>query len=82
MILVSAAHGNQGRLLVPKLLAAGLPVRACVQSQASAGRLRALGEQEVVVGDLSEPLLAAEAVHGVQKAWSSRSASRPTTCCR
>ena len=30
MILVTAAFGNQGRLLVPKLLEAGQPVRACV----------------------------------------------------
>jgi uncharacterized protein YbjT (DUF2867 family) len=69
MILVSAAHGNQGRLLVPKLLAAGLPVRACVQSQASAELLRGLGVQQVVVGDLSEPSVAAEAVRGVQKIY-------------
>ena len=40
MILVTAANGNQGRLLVPKLLAAGQHVRACVQSQASADVLR------------------------------------------
>ena len=52
MILVTAANGNQGRLLIPKLLAAEQPVRACVQSQASAEHLRALGVPEVVVGDL------------------------------
>ena len=62
MILVIAANGNQGKLLVPKL-----PVRACVQSQASAERLRALGVQEVVVGDISQPDVMAEAVRGVEK---------------
>lgn len=69
MILVTAANGNQGSLLIPKLLAANLPVRACVQSQASAGRLRALGVEEVVVGDISEPAVMARAVSGVQKIY-------------
>ncbi len=69
MILVTAAYGNQGRLLVPKLLAANLPVRACVQSAESAHRLRALGVAEVVAGDLSEPAVLAEAVNGVEKVY-------------
>jgi uncharacterized protein YbjT (DUF2867 family) len=69
MILVTAAHGNQGKLLVPKLLAAGQQVRACVQSQASAGRLRDLGVQDVVVGDISEPAVLARAIRGVQKVY-------------
>ncbi|HEY2794942.1 MAG TPA: NmrA family NAD(P)-binding protein [Micromonosporaceae bacterium] len=69
MILVTAANGNQGRLLVPKLLAAGLPVRACVRTEASAATLRALGVTDVVVGDLSEPTVAAAAVNGVAKVY-------------
>lgn len=69
MILVTAAYGNQGRLLIPKLLAADLPVRACVQSQASARWLRALGVQDVVVGDVSESAVLAEAVRGVDKVY-------------
>ncbi len=69
MILVTAANGNQGQLLVPKLLAADLPVRACVQSQASARHLHALGVQEVVVGDLSEPGTATRAVRGVDAVY-------------
>ncbi len=69
MILVTAANGNQGRLLVPKLLAAGLPVRACVQSDTSAEVLRDLGVTEVVVGDLSDPAIAATAVEGVTKIY-------------
>jgi uncharacterized protein YbjT (DUF2867 family) len=69
MILVTAAHGNQGKLLVPKLLAAGQQVRACVQSQASAGQLRALGVAEVVVGDLSEPAVLARAIRGAEKVY-------------
>jgi uncharacterized protein YbjT (DUF2867 family) len=69
MILVTAANGNQGRLLIPKLLAAGQPVRACVQSQASAEQLRVLGVPEVVVGDLSEPTVMAKAIAGVSKVY-------------
>jgi uncharacterized protein YbjT (DUF2867 family) len=69
MILVTAANGNQGRLLIPKLLAAGQPVRACVQSQASAEQLRALGVPEVVVGDLGEPAVRAQAIAGAAKVY-------------
>ena len=39
MILITAANGNQGQLLVPKLLAADQLVRACVRTQASAEHL-------------------------------------------
>jgi uncharacterized protein YbjT (DUF2867 family) len=69
MILVTAAHGNQGKLLVPKLLAAGQQVRACVRSQASAEQLRRLGVQEIVAGDISEPAVLARAIRGVQKVY-------------
>ena len=50
MILVTTANGNQGKLLVPKLLAADQLVRACVRTQASAEHLRGLGVHEIVVG--------------------------------
>jgi uncharacterized protein YbjT (DUF2867 family) len=69
MILVTAANGNQGKLLVPKLLAAEQPVRACIRSHASAEHLRALGVQEVVVGDISEPSVMATAIRGVEKVY-------------
>jgi uncharacterized protein YbjT (DUF2867 family) len=69
MILVTAAYGNQGRLLVPKLLAAGLAVRACVRTEASASALRGLGVTDVVVGDLADPAIAAAAVDGVAKIY-------------
>ena len=64
MILVTAGFGNQGKLLVPKLLAAGQRVRACVQSESSAQSLRALGVHDVVVGDISEPATMTRAVRG------------------
>lgn len=66
MLLITAANGNQGKLLVPRLLAAGESVRACVRSEESAARLRAIGVQEVLVGDLGEPDVAARAVEGVR----------------
>jgi uncharacterized protein YbjT (DUF2867 family) len=69
MILVTAANGNQGRLLVPKLVAAGHAVRACVQTEASAERVRALGALEVVVGDISRPEVMARALGGVRKVY-------------
>lgn len=40
MILVTAANGNQGKLLVPKLLTVGLRILARVLSASSAAVLR------------------------------------------
>ncbi len=69
MILVTAANGNQGKLLLPRLLAAGHPVRASVRSEASAAALRELGVADVVVGDLADPGVLAKAVAGVEKIY-------------
>ena len=43
MILITAANGNQGKLLVPKLLTASLRIRACVPSESCAAALRKSG---------------------------------------
>lgn len=67
-ILVTSANGNQGRRLVPKLLAAGHEVRAWVQSEASACELRALGS-EAFVGDLADPLQIAKAMRGAHSVY-------------
>jgi len=69
MILVTAANGNQGKLLLPKLVSAGLPVRASVQSPASADALHAAGVRDVVVGNLSDPDVLTRAVRGVEKIY-------------
>ena len=69
MILVTSANGNQGKRLTPKLLAAGHRVRGCVQSAASGERLRSLGVQDVVVGDLADPAVIARAVEGVDSVY-------------
>lgn len=69
MILVTAANGNQGKLLVPKLVTAGLTVRAAVQSPGSAALLRAAGGDDVVIGDISDPEVLRRAIRGVQKVY-------------
>lgn len=69
MILVTAANGNQGKLLLPKLLARGLPVRACVQSDESAATLRASGVDDVVVGNIADAVVRDRAFEGVTKVY-------------
>lgn len=69
MILVTAANGNQGKLLVPRLLAAGRPFRACVRSELSAQTLRAAGVTDLVVGDITGPDILARAMSGVEKVY-------------
>ncbi len=69
MILVTAAHGNQGKLLVPKLLAAGAELRACVRSDASARAVCDAGVSDVVVGDITDPQVLARAMNGVETVY-------------
>ncbi len=68
-VLVTAAAGNQGRMLIPKLIARGVPVRANVRSAASAAALRKLGVADVVAGDLADPDVQRAAVRGVSKVY-------------
>lgn len=69
MILVTAANGNQGKLLLPKLLAAGEPVRVVVQSTESAAALLSRGADEAVVGDLGDPRVRASVLEGVRAVY-------------
>jgi uncharacterized protein YbjT (DUF2867 family) len=69
MILVTAANGNQGKLLIPRLLAAGANIRACVRSEASERALRAAGVADIVLGDLSDPDVIARAMEGVEAVY-------------
>jgi uncharacterized protein YbjT (DUF2867 family) len=69
LLLVTAAHGNQGKILIPRLLAAGADLRACVRSDESARTLRAAGVTDLVVGDLSDPDILAQAMNGVEKVY-------------
>ena len=69
MILINAANGQQGKLLVPKLLTAGAEVRACVRSEQSATELRTAGVADVLVGEISDPALIKRAVNGVKSIY-------------
>lgn len=69
MILVTSANGNQGRLLIPKLLGRGLRVRAVVRSASSAAELREHGVQDVFVGDIADPQFIAAVVQGVASVY-------------
>ena len=53
-ILLTAAAGNQGKVLLPKLSALGHTVRAARVSAGRDDELLALGASEVFVGDLSD----------------------------
>ncbi|HEY0934871.1 MAG TPA: NmrA family NAD(P)-binding protein [Trebonia sp.] len=66
---MTAAHGNQGKILIPRLVAAGVVLRACVRSDESARTLRAAGVTDIVVGDRSSPDVLAQAMHGVEKVY-------------
>lgn len=69
MLLVTAAYGNQGKLLIPRLVEAGLPIRACVRTEDSARALRSAGVSDVVVGDITNAEVLARAMHGVEKVY-------------
>ena len=69
MILITAANGNQGKLLVPKLLATGVAIRACVRSDSSAEVLRAAGVTDLVIGDITTPNVLNRAMDGVEKVY-------------
>lgn len=69
MILLTSANGNQGKLLLPKLLVRGMAVRACVHSQASANRLEAQGVKDIVVGNIAEADVLERAFKGVRQVY-------------
>jgi uncharacterized protein YbjT (DUF2867 family) len=69
MLLLTSANGNQGRLLVPKLLAAGFSLRACVRSEESAAALKARGVTDVIAGDIADPEVLARALRGIEQVY-------------
>jgi uncharacterized protein YbjT (DUF2867 family) len=66
---VTAAHGNQGKFLIPRLLAEGRAFRACVRSEESARALRAAGVTDIVTGDLADPDVLTRAMRGVEQVY-------------
>ena len=68
MILVTAAFGNQGKLLIPKLHRAGKKVRA-MRASGDLAALKALGATEAIHGDASDPATLARAMEGVDTVY-------------
>ncbi|MFF1925984.1 NmrA family NAD(P)-binding protein [Streptomyces sp. NPDC058221] len=69
VILVTAANGNQGKFLIPRLLTAGQKLRVCVRSEESAQSLRSAGVSDVIVGDITEPGVMTCAMREVEKVY-------------
>jgi len=68
-VLVTAAGGNQGKLLIPKLAAAGWTVRAVRATPGRQDELLELGAREVVVADLADVDRYAEVLDGVDTVY-------------
>jgi len=68
MILVTGATGLNGRALLQRLSARGVPARALVRSPAKAEGLSTLPKLEIVGGDMARPDTLARALHGVDRA--------------
>ncbi|GAA2397267.1 SDR family oxidoreductase [Mycolicibacterium llatzerense] len=68
-VLVTAAFGHQGKLLLPKLAAAGLTIRAARGTAGRDDELLSLGASEVFVGDLSDPEIYSEALDGCDSVY-------------
>ncbi len=68
-ILVMAAAGNQGRILLPRLRDAGFEIRAVRSTPGRDQELEALGASEVMVGDAADRHILREAVAGVDTVY-------------
>ncbi len=68
MILVTGATGLNGRELLHRLSAKGVPARALVRSMTRAERLSSLPTVEIVEGDMARPETLAGALRGVDRA--------------
>lgn len=64
-VLVAGASGRTGRLTVAAARRAGLRVRGLTSSAAHTEGLRALGVDDLIVGDLLQPETATRAVEGI-----------------
>lgn len=68
-ILVMAAGGNQGRLLLPRLRDAGWKVRAFRETPGREEELLALGASEVISGDATDKAVLVKALEGVDTVY-------------
>lgn len=69
MILVTSAYGTQGRLLLPKLAAAGAAVRGLRLTAGGEAALIAAGATEAMTGDASDPAVMRAAMAGVRSVY-------------
>jgi uncharacterized protein YbjT (DUF2867 family) len=69
MILVTAAYGNQGRQLIPRLVRAGAAVRALCLHASNEAALRELGATEVICGDAVDPAVLGRAMNGIASVY-------------
>jgi uncharacterized protein YbjT (DUF2867 family) len=74
MILVTGATGLNGKALIRRLSAKGVPLRALVRNVAKAAELAALPNVEIVVADMAKPETLAPALRGVERAMLNSSA--------
>jgi uncharacterized protein YbjT (DUF2867 family) len=74
MILVTGATGQNGRQVVHRLSARGVPVRALVRDRARANSLSTLPSVEIVQADMAHPETLGPALQGVERAFLNSSA--------
>src|SRR2546423_14244485 len=65
MILVTGAGGKTGRAVIKALVARRASVRAFVRNAAHGTALRAIGVEDVVMGDRDDPLTLTQAMRDV-----------------
>jgi uncharacterized protein YbjT (DUF2867 family) len=74
MILVTGATGLNGKALVRKLSAKGVPLRALVRNAAKAADIAALPNVEIAIADMAKPETLPAALRGVDRAMLNSSA--------
>ena len=68
-VLVTAGNGNQARSAIPRLVQAGMRVRAMRRVDRPGPGPRELGASEVVIGDAADPSDALRAMEGVHAVY-------------
>ncbi|MBM7566126.1 SDR family oxidoreductase [Paenibacillus sacheonensis] len=77
MILVTGANGKTGRAIIKSLLVKGERIRAFVHRTEQIEEMKALGEMEIVAGDMLDQLAVNEAVVGIRAVYHICSAMNP-----
>jgi len=76
-ILVMAAAGNQGRILLPRLRNAGFEIRAVRVTAGRDDEMKVLGASDVLVGDAADRGFLREAVAGVDTIYNITPTAHP-----